>query len=91
MIGHSVGEIAAAYVAEALTLEEGCRLACVRGRVMGKCRGAGKMVSLEAPEEEIRELLKRHPGVSLAAVNGPTSTVVSGPRAVATLLSGVGR
>ncbi|MFF6779039.1 type I polyketide synthase [Streptomyces sp. NPDC012637] len=83
VIGHSVGELAAAYAAGVLTLQDGVALVAVRGRLMESARGDGAMVSLQASEEEVEAFLaggaEGFAGrLSIAAVNGPRSVVVSG-------------
>ncbi|MFC5230017.1 acyltransferase domain-containing protein, partial [Streptomyces fimbriatus] len=77
VVGHSQGEIAAAVVAGALSLEDGAWTVVLRSRVIaGSLAGVGGMVSVGVGLGEVEGLLP--PGVSVAAVNGPSSVVVAG-------------
>ncbi|MEU6996571.1 type I polyketide synthase, partial [Streptomyces sp. NPDC046465] len=79
VVGHSQGEIAAACVVGAITLEEGARIVAVRSVLLRQLSGRGGMASLGMSQEQAADLIDGHAGVVVAAVNGPSSTVISGP------------
>ncbi|MEZ4860208.1 MAG: amino acid adenylation domain-containing protein [Caldilineaceae bacterium] len=76
LLGHSLGDFAAAYTAGVLSLEDGFRLVAERGRLMETARG--KMLSVLATEEAIAPFLAGYAEVSLAVINGPQNIVISG-------------
>ncbi|WP_438004486.1 beta-ketoacyl synthase N-terminal-like domain-containing protein [Sorangium sp. So ce321] len=79
VIGHSVGEIAAAYVAGVLSLEEAARLAVIRGRIMQRATGGGKMASVSlSAADAARALEGVEDRLCVAAINDPGSVVLSG-------------
>ncbi|NUS86090.1 MAG: acyltransferase domain-containing protein [Streptomyces sp.] len=80
VIGHSIGEIAAAHIAGVFSLEDACRLVAARATLLGSLPSGGAMTALEATAEEATEALAPYDGqVAIAALNAPTSTVISGP------------
>ena len=82
VVGHSVGEIAAACVAGILTLDQAAKVIVLRGRFMDECAApGGTMLAVGLDAEDARDIIARHdPAVSIAAFNGPRSLTLSGLR-----------
>ncbi|MFT2016583.1 SDR family NAD(P)-dependent oxidoreductase [Streptomyces sp. 796.1] len=100
VVGHSQGEIAAAVVAGALSLEDGAKVVALRSKALRKLAGGGAMASLALSQDKAADFLvglgESAAGAGIAAVNGPGSTVISGPpehvqHAVTTLEESGGR
>ncbi len=82
VVGHSVGEVAAAHVAGALSLAEAVRVIVHRGRLMQRATGLGKMAAVELAHDEALALLAKYDGrLSLAAINSAKAAVFSGEAA----------
>ncbi len=79
VVGHSVGEVAAAFVAGALSLDDAARVVVERGRIMERVTGRGRMLAVGLSREDVESLL--HEELGVAAVNGPASVVLSGTAA----------
>ncbi|MFY2561290.1 amino acid adenylation domain-containing protein [Corallococcus terminator] len=81
VLGHSVGEFAAAHAAGVLGLEDALRLLALRGRLIQALPPEGTMVALMADEATVRAALASERAVEVAAINGPRHVVISGARA----------
>jgi acyl transferase domain-containing protein/acyl carrier protein len=87
VVGHSMGEVAAAHIAGVLNLKDAVAVICRRSRLMKTLSSAGSMATVELPLKEVEKLLQSEPGISVGASNGPHTTVISGDsKAVEALL-----
>jgi phthiocerol/phenolphthiocerol synthesis type-I polyketide synthase C len=89
VVGHSLGEVAAAHVAGALSLDDAARVICGRARLLGRAAGRGAMVAAELSVAEAEELIAgQRSRVAVAACNSHRSTVLSGdPEALTDLVT----
>jgi mycoketide-CoA synthase len=89
VVGHSQGEIAAACVAGILSLQDGARVVALRSKALRAIAGQGGMLSIAEPADRVQERLAEYGDrVSVAAINGPNATVVSGePEALQSILA----
>ncbi|MCQ8195650.1 acyltransferase domain-containing protein, partial [Streptomyces rugosispiralis] len=88
VIGHSIGEIAAAHIAGVFDLPDACHLVATRATLMGQLPTGGAMATIAATPDELADDLTTHNGqVSIAALNTPGDTVISGPLQLVTDIS----
>ncbi len=78
MVGHSIGEIAAAVVAEVMSLDDAAALVVARGKLMQALPRDGAMAAIFSDVASVRSAIAGRPGIDVAADNGPKSTVISG-------------
>jgi phthiocerol/phenolphthiocerol synthesis type-I polyketide synthase D len=81
VIGHSMGEVAAAVVSGALSVADGARVIACRSRLLSRLAGAGAMAQVGLPADEVSELAADLPDVHLAVLSSPAATVVTGDAA----------
>ncbi len=79
VVGHSMGEVSAAVVAEALTVAEGLRVIATRSRLMSRLSGRGAMALVELDADATAELIAGCPEVTLAVYASPRQSVIAGP------------
>ena len=80
IVGHSVGEVASAYVSGALSLRDALQVSYHRARLQATTAGTGGMLAVGLSEQEARELTSHTPTISIAAINSDTSVTLSGNR-----------
>ena len=91
VVGHSIGEYAAACVAGILSLRDAATMIAARGRLMGDLAAGGTMAAVFADESTVRSHLGRHDDVAIAAINGPANVVISGAaHSIEAVLSSLG-
>lgn len=78
LLGHSIGEVAAACYAQVFRLEDALKLIIARGKLMQALNTPGKMISISATKEQVEQVIAQFDGVSIAAINGEKSIVISG-------------
>jgi phthiocerol/phenolphthiocerol synthesis type-I polyketide synthase A len=88
VVGHSMGEVAASYIAGAVSLDDAARVICRRSKLMRRAGGQGAMLAVELTANEAAEAIgDRQELVSIAVSNSRRSTVLSGDRAVLTAVA----
>lgn len=78
LLGHSIGEVAAACYAQVFSLEDALKMIFARGKLMQALRTPGKMISISATKAQVEQVIAQFDGVSIAAINGEKSIVISG-------------
>ncbi|TRX48200.1 alpha/beta fold hydrolase [Fulvivirga sp. M361] len=78
VVGHSMGEIAAAYISGSLSLHDAANVICTRSKLMKTVSGNGAMAVTELTVEEAQKVVERYPTLSVAVNNSPKSTVLAG-------------
>jgi len=79
VVGHSMGEVAAAHIAGILSLEDATKIICIRSQLLKRLRGQGSMMATELSSHQAKVLLKDYGNeIAVGAINSPTSTVLSG-------------
>jgi acyl transferase domain-containing protein/NADPH:quinone reductase-like Zn-dependent oxidoreductase/acyl carrier protein len=78
VVGHSVGEVAAAYVSGALSLEDACMVSLHRSNLQQTLSGCGGMVAAALSVEQAKKLIRDYETVSIAAINGPETVTLAG-------------
>ncbi|TCJ89890.1 type I polyketide synthase [Nocardia alba] len=81
VLGHSQGEITAAYAAGVLSLEDACLLVRDRGRLIDSLPPTGAMLATMASVDQVNKILPTFPTIDIAGMNGPSNTVLAGPSA----------
>ena len=78
VVGHSFGEIAAAVASSAVTIEDGVRIVCARGRVTQQRAGHGGVAVVDLPREAVETLLSAYTTLEIGGENSATTTIVTG-------------
>ncbi|MEV2279197.1 type I polyketide synthase [Nocardiopsis sp. NPDC049922] len=81
VVGHSLGEVAAASTANVLSHQDAARLVCARARLLAKAAPHGGLVATDLDTEAAHALIADHPRTAVAALNAPNASVISGPQA----------